>query len=126
MITKPRQIGDGKLLELIESGDIEIRDVQSAHPTLVFRGRVISPELVEQRGRYRIGSGNKRYTWRIRYGGQRRRIVRSRLVWMFVHRQLIPDGEQIDHGEFGHQHDGIGNLTKMVYEDHYEKHYGSF
>lgn len=125
-VPKPKQISDEEILEWINSGDLCIANVESSDPILLFRGRVILPELTSASGKRVVdsGTGNKRYSWRLRDQGRRRRIVRNRLVWMFVKREVIGDDFTIDHSFEGRFHDGISNLSKLANAAHYEKHYG--
>lgn len=50
--------------------------------------------------------------------------MRSKLVWMFVHRKLIEEDCRLHHGEGGRLGDSISNLTKMTDTEHQELHYG--
>lgn len=118
-----RPIKDEEILGWILDGRLVIEHVTSAHPQLWFRGRHRKPILNEQGGKGRI-FGGKRYRWRIRFEGRTRGIVCSKLVWMYVHRAVVPEGCQIHHGLFGPHYDGYFNLTCLTIEEHHALHYG--
>lgn len=121
--TKPKHITDADLLALMDSGEIVISKLNTASPVLIHRGRIIQPELTEQRGRQRI-VGNVRHTWKIRRDGKARRIVRARLVWMYANRELIGDGFTIHHRDHDRHNDRIANLERMTYGQHAGHHGG--
>jgi hypothetical protein len=120
-MSKP--ITDAELLELIEAGVLYITDLESDHPGLYVAGRLVKSHLNEQGGRRRI-HGSDRYRWTLRYDGRRRSIMRSKLVWMYVHRRPVPDNHIIHHGSRGRYVDCPSNLSCIHYDEHNAIHYG--
>lgn len=120
---KHETITDAELLDIIEAGTLEIRNIDDEHPELWFRGRKLKEQLNRQGGRRYTVGGSKRYRWEIRYEGKRRRIMRSRLVILFKERRLITEDERIHHGEKGRLHDGAGNLQRLTCDEHDRIHY---
>lgn len=121
-LAKPT-IDDVELMALIGLGVIILTDLESAHPRLTVAGRIVKPHLNEQGGRNRI-YGGKRWRWKIQYKGACRRIVCSKLVWMFVEKRIIPEDHIIHHGRLGSQFDGYPNLKLVSYAEHQQIHYG--
>ncbi len=119
-----RRMSDEYLLWLILTNTIVIRKLWHPKPDLYVNGRFVKPILNEQGGKKRI-FGGKRYRWKIQHEGRCRRIMCSKLVWMYVHQCIIPDDCRIHHESKGHLNDSIGNLDMMTYEDHQRHHYPS-
>ena len=114
----------GQLLGWILDGSIRIEYVTAERPQLYFRNRPLKCYLNEQGGRNRI-FGGRRYRWSIKADGKVRRVVCSKLVWMYVERKTVPEGSHIHHGCFGSLYDGYFNLTCLTVEEHHAIHYGS-
>ena len=119
-----RSMTDEELLELIVAGIIVIEHPYDAYPQLIVNGRRVKAILNEQGGRRRI-YGGKRYRWKIQHKGRCRRIVCSRLVWMFVEVKIIPPKHVLHHGPLGSKVDSYFNIELMSYADHQEHHYGN-
>jgi len=118
-------ITDAELLEWIESGTMVVRDPDSEDPELWFRGRKLKPELIRRNGRMEArGDGPERWTWVIRHAGRKRRIVRSKLVWLACKRELVPDGHILHHVNENRLDDRISNLECVDTDSHYALHYG--
>ena len=92
-------------------------------PQLIKNGRLLVPELVRQRGRFRIADSVARYAWRIHWQGSRRRIVRAKLVYMAVHGVILPPDWQVHHKDENRLNDAIGNLEAKHIDDHKGVHY---
>lgn len=116
-------ISDDELLELIESGKIRVANPYTPSPELFTNGRRRIAELVRQRGRMRIADSVARYAWRIHAFGKRRRIVRAKLVYMYVYRVIVPADWQIHHKDGNRLNDAIDNLEAIHVSDHKAIHY---
>jgi hypothetical protein len=98
--------------------------LDTERPQLVFRGRLLKPQLNRQGGK-RVIVGTARWRWKIRYNGSMRSIVCSKLVWMYWHKCLVTEGCVIHHGDKGRLWDGISNLEEKTDEQHKQYHYGA-
>lgn len=127
MARRPRKetvITDQMLLDLINAGTLVIKNIET-DPELWNKGRRIKAELTKQAGRnYDPKWSCERWTWRICVGGERRRIVRAKLVWIFHTKTLVPAGCNIHHGKNGRFDDSVGNLSCWTEEQHKAYHYG--
>jgi hypothetical protein len=115
---------DDWLLQLILDGIIVITKLNTAHPQLWVAGRKVKAHLNPQGGRRRI-RGCSRWRWKIQHQGKCRRIVRAKLVWMFVNKQVVPPDHVIHHGRKGPLNDSQSNLECVSYARHQEIHYGT-
>lgn len=120
---KPKQITDHDILWWIKGGLLVIVDPHLPDPRLFFRGVEIKAYLNEQGGSNR-NSGNKRYRFKLRWRGKERKIVRSKLVWMFCKKEVVAEGYKIHHGPASSLNDSIQNLDKMTDAEHQAHHYG--
>jgi hypothetical protein len=127
---QPKHISDAELLQLIELGELVMTELGSPGPRLFHRGREVKAQLVRQGGRRYIDGGSSRYRFQIERGrhedGHRiiRRIMRAKMVWLFVHRQLVPADCLLDHENEDKLDDSKDNIIAMTHEKHSEKHYG--
>lgn len=68
---------------------------------------------------------DKRWRYNIRIGKRQRTIQRNRLIWMIVHRELIPHDVDVDHFDHDNENDVIDNLRlrdkTMNRSDNYSK-----
>lgn len=62
---------------------------------------VLTPTQHKKSGRWR---------YEIWLGQRRRQVQRSKLHWMFTHRQIVPDGFDVDHFDHNNQNDCPSNL----------------
>lgn len=115
-------ITDAQIAGFMCDGSMEIADALT-EPRLIFRGREITAELNKQGGR-RYAEGSDRYRFTIWYGGKRRRIMRSRIVWLWYF-NAIPDNHDVHHGDAGRYVDGLANIECWSEDDHANFHYGS-
>lgn len=120
----PKHITDEQIVQWVQEGLLEVRYPQSLEPQLWFRGRQIKAEITVQRGRYRVEECGERFTWSIRFKGKRRKIVRSKLVWMTCHRRVIPEGHTIHHKSENRFDDRIDNLECLNNDVHKSIHCG--
>lgn len=111
-------ISDDDILDLIELGSIRIMGIRSRDPVLSAFGRKQAPQLTSQRGRFRIADGQARWTWRFRWNGKRRRIVRSKLVYMCAHHVVIPADWVVHHKDGDRLNDAIDNLEVLHVDAH--------
>ena len=125
VMLKPKHISDQQILDWILSGAIRMTHLDTSNPQLIFHGRHVRAELVEQSGKRRL-SGTKRYSFSFQYKGMRRRIVRAKLVWMVVHKSLVPGDCLVHHEDKNCLNDHPDNLHATDYETHMEIHYGKF
>jgi hypothetical protein len=117
----PKHISDADLLSFILDGSIIMRDLHTSDPSLLFRGRHIKPQLTRQSGRYRITEQCGRYTFQFSFGSKPRRtrkVVRSKLVWMYVNRRVVPPDHAVHHGPRGRLDDSIQNLELLHDNEH--------
>lgn len=120
------RITDEQLLQLIIDGTLHIKEIDSEHPILYCRGKPLRPYLNRQGGKHTItGNGSSRYRWSIRWNGRQRKVMCSKLVFMYWHRRLVQPGCKVHHGSKGRLWDGISNLEEMSEEQHKEFHYGA-
>jgi hypothetical protein len=120
---KPSPITDAVILSWMNEGTLYFVEWLKPDPVCMFRGRVLLPELNQQGGRGQI-SGGQRYRFQLRMGGKRRRIMRSKLVWMYFFGVEVPEDCQIHHGPGGKLDDSIQNLTCMTEIQHAFWHNG--
>ena len=110
---------------MILLGEIIIEDIFERDPTIIHRGRVRKPYICE-------GKCNPRWFYKLHdlYGVDgtryRRSIGRAKLVWMYWHRKLVPEGSIIHHKDEDRFNDAINNLECKTDEDHKAYHYGSY
>lgn len=127
-MSQPKWITDEQLLEWIEDGQIRITHLDQRSPRLIFRGRHHSPYLDAQDDK------NPRYRWRLsnhgrrlrsgRYRQHRRTIARSKLVWMYSHRSVVPEGQFIHHVDLDRFNDRSSNLEALSEPEHNGVHHG--
>lgn len=120
---EPKHITDEQLLEWLETGLLEIRFPRSFEPQLWFRGRRLKPEITVQRGRQRVAESGERYSWVLRFNGRKRRVVRSKLIWMNRHRRVVPAGCQLHHENENRFDDREDNVLCLTAEQHETVHY---
>jgi hypothetical protein len=60
---------------------------------------------------------NLRFGAEGREGSRSRTIYRNKLVWMWHHRKVVPEGFVIDHIDEDCTNDTVDNLKLMTYED---------
>jgi hypothetical protein len=118
-----RSFPEAKLLEWILSGELTVHNISSHDPVVVHRGRKRKPYISK-------GRRNPRYTVKIHShydNGVRyiRSIMRSKLVWMVVHKRLVPEGCVIHHKDEDRFNDAWHNLECSTDEEHKEYHYGN-
>lgn len=131
IINEPKHISDEQLVAWILDGTIVITELDSPDPVLWFRGRRQSAELTEQGGKRRM-FGTSRMTWKIRdcklkqaNGNIRtRRIVRSKLVWMFENKRCIRPGYKVHHDDDDRMNDAGWNLIELNDDVHSALHNG--
>ena len=123
-MTESLQITDEEILGWVIDGLFVIEQLDTERPQLWFRGNYLKAQLNPQGGKRRTQPGSARYRWSIRFEGRQRRIMCSRLVFIYHHKRLIRDGCQIHHGDKGRLWDGISNLQELTEEDHARLHYG--
>ena len=118
---QPSPITDAVIVELMLAGKIEIRN-EFTSPEVYTNGRLRTLEFNEQGGRGRI-SGGSRWRINIKHNGHQRRIMLSRLLWLWYF-LAIPPGHEIHHcNEIGTD-DRIGNLACWTEAQHKLFHYG--
>lgn len=61
----------------------------------------------------KVPQQHKSGRWRFAFGKKRISVYRNRLIWMFVHRRLIPDGMVVDHIDENNENDRPDNLQLM-------------
>jgi hypothetical protein len=120
-LAKKPVITDAMINQFMTDGLMEVVDGLTS-PRLFFRGREIKAELHEQGGRFRI-FGSDRYRYEIRWRGKRRKIMRSKLVWIWYFGG-IPDSCAVHHHDAGRYEDGLYNIEAWDDEKHSEFHYG--
>lgn len=109
-------ITDERIIELIDEGLIEV-DLDTAE--VVVRGVALKPQLI---GGDRRQPEHKRWTYGLRFDGQRRTIVRSKLVYLAGARIPIPQGFEIHHLDEDKNNDGWSNLIMVTMADHRKIH----
>jgi hypothetical protein len=131
ILNEPKHISDDELLAWILDGTIVITELDSPDPVLSFRGRVQAAELTEQGGKARC-FGTSRWTWKINDSqnktadGKRRtrRIVRSKLVWMFDNKRCVRPGHKVHHDDDDRMNDSAENLIELHDDVHSALHSG--
>lgn len=108
-------ISDQRLVELIISGDLTC-ELDVPEVVLVF-GRTVKAYRIGNDNRHR-GDARKRWAFSMRIQGQRRTIVRAKLVWMIGARQEVPAGFEIHHLNGDNQDDRWENLVAVMADDH--------
>ena len=109
-------IDDQQILDWLNTGWLE---VNSETIEVKFRGRKLKPTFV---GKDNVNG--TRYRIELRSLGKKRTIVRSKLVWMSVHRQVLQKDWEIHHKDEDRYNDRGDNLEAMHKDDHYELHNG--
>lgn len=121
---KTKSFSIDRLLEMILLGEIVIEDIFDANPTVIHRGNIRRPYIAP-------GKRNPRWFYKlhdfydlegIRYF---RSISRNKLVWMYWHRRLVPEGYIVHHKDEDRFNDAINNLELKTDEDHKAYHYGN-
>lgn len=108
---KPATIRDTTILELLRLGHLEV-DLVTAEVS--FLGERIKPG--------HTGSYKKRPRIEFKYRGQRRTILRSRLVYLAGTRRLIPITHEIHHLDEDNTNDAFANLICLSVDDHVKLH----
>jgi hypothetical protein len=93
---------------------------------------LVSLELRYQRGKAWVKkevclhpeSGRCYYQFRDRKSGIVSRVYRNRLVWMFLHRRLVPEGQFVDHINGDREDDRPENLRLMEAGESHRLGYG--
>jgi hypothetical protein len=118
---QPSPITDSVIVDLMLRGAIEIRN-EFTTPEVYTNGKLRKLEFNEQGGRNRIHGGCR---WRIniKFGGHQRRIMLSRLLWLWYFLTIPPEHE-IHHLNESGTEDRIGNLACWTSEEHHAYHYG--
>lgn len=124
---KIKTIPDEEILDLINCGRIVIKYLNRKNPVIFKDGKKLSPYIVWgsrcsdcDRWAIKIGLPKKPRQKRPR----RRSIVRSRLVWMYVHRRIISLGEEIHHDDEDRLNDQAKNLINWAEDRHRSYHNG--
>lgn len=118
---QPSPITDSVIVGLMLDGTIEIRN-EFTLPEVYTNGKLRKLEFNEQGGRRRI-SGSSRWRLNIKHNGAQRRIMLSRLLWLWYF-LAIPAEHEIHHlNEIGTD-DRIGNLACWHIDQHRTHHYG--
>jgi hypothetical protein len=118
---QPSPITDRVIVDLMLRGVIEIRN-EFTLPEVYTNGKLRKLEFNEQGGRRRI-SGGSRWRINIKHGGHQRRILLSRLLWLWYFLD-IPPVHEIHHCNENGTDDRIGNLACWHVDQHKLHHYG--
>lgn len=118
---RPSPITDSVIVELMLEGRIVIEN-EFTQPIVYKDGKRLTLELNEQGGSRRI-HGGKRYRVKIHYRGEQRRIMLSRLLWLWFFLAIPPEHEIHHRNEIGTE-DRIGNLECWHTDKHKQHHYG--
>ena len=117
-----RSFPEVRILEMILSGELTVKHINSSDPVIVHRG-------VERKTYICNGRRNKRHAIKIHShyeGGIRyiRTVMRAKLVWMIVHHKLVPEGHVIHHKDENRFNDSKHNLVCSSEYEHNAYHYG--
>lgn len=126
---KIKTITDEEILSLIESGRIVVKYLHRRDPIVYKDGKALAATLVygSRDGtspRYRVEICLPKKTKR--HKRQRKRtIVRSKIVWMFARRSIVPDGHELHHRDEDRLNDRAKNIIDWTEEEHRNYHNGS-
>ena len=110
-------ITDSQLLAAITAGDIIVP--LSSPATIEIYGRTVKAYGIA--GRCGDGSAS-RWAFSLRIAGERRTIVRSKLVYMAGSLRTVPDDFEIHHLDHNRHNDDFENLVALHREDHRKIH----
>ncbi len=135
---KIKTVSDETILEWINAGNLVVKYINRRDPVIINRGRVLSPYLVRS-------SGSERTRWAVHLHSHyvakktcrcrkvckhpvtqiriRRNIIRSKLVWMFKERRLLPLGHEVHHIDLDRYNDRGRNLIDLIDTAHYNEHH---
>ena len=109
------KIFDSEILEWINNEDLVIYE----DFTVDLFGRNNNAYMG---GAKQKGEPSERFYYRFRNKGRRRTIARSKLVYMYHHKMIIPEGFEIHHLNGNIVDDRILNLIMLMHHDHLKIH----
>ena len=112
-----RSLGLHTILQLICDGHIKV-DYRTGQ---VFKQRFLNPGGIVRRWLdewiqlAQVPDNQGKYLFvTIHYEGARRRIAAHRMIWMVLHRRLVPDGYDIDHRDRNPSNNIASNLRLLA------------
>lgn len=128
---KIKTITDDEILQLILDGRIVVKYRNRRNPVIYQNGKALTADLVygSRSGtlpRYRVRIYKKRLRRSPKRGRKpiERTIVRSKIVWMFVHKRCVPYGHELHHLDEDRLNDRAKNIVDWTEQQHKEYHNG--
>lgn len=127
---KIKTITDEEILDLILAGRIVIINLDHPNPIISKDGKILSPYIVKgsrcgdcERWAVHICLPRKKGSRRKK--SRQRSIVRSKIVWMFEEKRVVPFAHELHHKDEDRLNDRASNIIDWTEKKHREYHNGN-